>query len=143
MTQDVFLSEIQGYYGMYNSFQLKYVTIWLSKVAEKLYSNIFAEVLKTLSPVYKTPPGVSDLETALKTFKANWIPDEYIPPQIEEPIDPEEKEKGEAGLRELMNIVGACSEKANVRNKDIQTNKPVEEDNEDQDSDNDKIDNED
>jgi len=109
LTQEIFLTEVQGYYGPYNGYQLKYVTKWLSHIPEKLYPNLFSEVLKALSPSFRTPPGVSDLDEALRAVRNGRIPGEYIPLQIEEQIDPEE---AEAALAELMKTVGACTQKA-------------------------------
>ena len=63
---------------------------WLSKKSDVQMDFIYAEVLKTLSAVYKTPPGIKELEDAFrKVKKERW--DEIYPQVLPEYPDPEVK----------------------------------------------------
>lgn len=112
MTAKEFLSELQGYYGQtYNAYQAKYALQWLAKEKEKYYAPLFAELLKCFSMSFKIPPGIKEFEEAIKSVKQNKIPDEYVPLQIEEPMD---EEAIEEALKGLKDIVGMCTAKAKI-----------------------------
>lgn len=91
MTLQDFLTEAQGYYGRYTGAQKKAVVAWLRQYPEKLYSYLYAEVLKTLSASYKTPPGIYELEQAMKTVKRERWSEIFpcLPEPLPEKADPE------------------------------------------------------
>lgn len=70
MTVDNFITQTEGYYNSkYNKFQKRAVLDWLNMRQENQVGFIYSEVLKMLSPVYKTPPGIFELEKAMKIVK--------------------------------------------------------------------------
>lgn len=102
MTIDNFIDQSKAYYGPYNKTQEAFVKAWLKKKPERTYSLILSEILKSLSPVYKTPPGIKELEDAYKEImnhRKHEIPTEtklYLPVEEDMP-----KEQGEAILKDL------------------------------------------
>lgn len=94
MTTETFIHEAEGYYGRYNPMQLKYVVQWLDKRTTEELPYLWAEVLKALSPVYRTPPGVKELEDAWKIVRTQRMQEIYPPrPQITEERMPEAEAK--------------------------------------------------
>ena len=71
MNPNHFIHEAKAYYGQYNRAQEKIVRSWLSQKDERLLPLLWSEVLKALSPVYKTPPGIKELEDALREVKGH------------------------------------------------------------------------
>ncbi len=110
MRIDEFITQSEGYYcSRYNPYQLEVVRQWLSKKSEVQIGFIYAEVLKILSPVYKTPPGIKELEDAFrKVKKERW--DEIYPQVLPEYPDPDVKANQETvkklfdGLKERLFI---------------------------------------
>ena len=66
MTTQAFIARSQDYYGEYSEEQQRVVASWLEKRTERERDIVYAEVLKHLSPKYKTPPGIYELEQAWK-----------------------------------------------------------------------------
>lgn len=104
MNTDQFIAECQGYFGPYTATQKKYVRQWLEQHTESRFPLLFAEVLKTISPVYKTPPGIKDLEDAWKHVAEKFRPELAAPavPRLEEIPSEEEREAGAKLLRETL-----------------------------------------
>ncbi len=69
MTVEKFISKIQGSYGTYSAGQLTVVKQYLEKQKPALIEYLYAEVLKTVSWQYKTPPGPKEFEQAMKNVK--------------------------------------------------------------------------
>mgnify|MGYP007113008677 CR=1 FL=1 len=86
MNTDQFIAECQGYFGPYTATQKKYVRQWLEQHTESRFPLLFAEVLKTISPVYKTPPGIKDLEDAWKHVAEKFRPELAAPAVAERPM---------------------------------------------------------
>ncbi len=71
MTPTQFIQKSKAYYGQYNREQEATVSAWLKQKDERLLPLIYSEVLKQLSPVYKTPPGIKELEDSLREVKGH------------------------------------------------------------------------
>jgi hypothetical protein len=70
LTGDQFRKLAEDYYcSDYTDTQRHAVREWLSMRREEEISFIWAEVLKLLSPKYKTPPCITELEEAWKIVK--------------------------------------------------------------------------
>lgn len=101
MTVHDFLTEAQAYYGRYNEAQKRAVIAWLSQKKDKELDFVYAEVLKALSAVYKTPPGIKELEDAFRIVKKERWREVYpaLPELLPEKASPEIRE----GLAEMLN----------------------------------------
>jgi len=107
MTINQFISKAEAYYGRYNTEQMLTVRLWLSGKSEKATELIYSEVLKSLSPVYKTPPCVKELEDAWKIIKRDrWT--ELQPKALPEPIEltEEEQQKNRELVAGLLKRIG-------------------------------------
>lgn len=95
MTIPEFITRAQGYYGRYTEEQKRTVIGWLKAQNQDAIKYIYAEVLKILSPIYKTPPCITELEEAYKVVKRErW---NEVCPALPEPLpekaDPERLER--------------------------------------------------
>jgi len=117
LTVDQFIHEAQGYYGPYNAIQRKYVSQWLRDRSDQSRPLIWAEVLKSLSPVYHTPPGIRELEIAWQVVQDRRWPELPPPirPQIDDQMTDEEREQVAANCREL--IEGLAKSKTLAKNE--------------------------
>ena len=122
MTADQFIAETQGYFGPYNPTQKKYVRQWLAAKSERTIAMLFAETLKSVSPIYKTPPGIKELEDAEREAWRRRGPELKAPAvkQIEYmPTDEERKEAAEL-LRGLLDkLETRQAEYAKERGEDV------------------------
>ena len=96
MTAEQFITEAQGYFGPYNPTQKKYVRQWLAPKSGNTIAMLFAETLKTVSPIYKTPPGVKELEDADRNVSRRLSPELKAPPVMQIEYLPTEEERREA-----------------------------------------------
>lgn len=64
MTTEQFIERSANYYSDYSPEQRRVVVAWLNHRTERERDVVYAEVLKSLSPKYKTPPGIYELEQA-------------------------------------------------------------------------------
>lgn len=90
MTPDKFIEKAQAYYGRYNTEQRETVRQWLQQKSPIFLPLVYAEVLKLLSATYKTPPGICELEQALRIVRTNRIDEirpRYLPDPVDNPID--------------------------------------------------------
>lgn len=117
MTVDQFFSEVQGYYGPYNPSQRKYVRQWLAGRSGNTIALLFAETLKAVSPIYKTPPGVKELEDADKAVWKRQSPELQAPPRLQIEYQPTEEERAEAA-KILRGILGKLIEKQQEYDKE-------------------------
>ena len=122
MTAEQFIAEAQGYFGPYNPTQKKYVRQWLAPKSEKTIAMLFAETLKSVSPIYKTPPGIKELEDAEREAWRRRGQELQAPAvkQIEY-VPTEEERKGAAELlRGLLDKLEARhAEYAQERGEDV------------------------
>ena len=64
MTTEQFITRSANYYGDYSAEQRRVVSAWVERRTERERDIVYAEILKTLSPKFKTPPGIYELEEA-------------------------------------------------------------------------------
>ena len=104
MTAEQFITEAQGYFGPYNATQKKYVRQWLAPKSERTIAMLFAETLKSVSPIYKTPPGIKELEDAEREAWRRRGPELQAPPMMQIEYMPTDEERKEAAelLRGLL-----------------------------------------
>ena len=114
------MEQVQGYYGEYNLTQKAVVDSWISNKTERALNILYAEILKAVSPMYKVPPGVKELEDAWKiVITDRWMeleaPQEQNKNLIEERYLPRE----EAGkiIKECLTKITEKS-RYNARKKD-------------------------
>jgi len=110
LTTEQFIHEAQGYFGPYSPIQKKYVSLWLREIPAKALPLLWAEILKAVSPVYKVPPGIKELDDAWRVVKERrW--DELLPaPEYQDdgiPTDAD-KEKVAEQCRELLGNLADC-----------------------------------
>ena len=105
MNPNHFIHEAKAYYGPYNRAQEKIVRSWLSQKDERLLPLLWSEVLKALSPVYKTPPGIKELEDALREVKGHRMHEvktDKLKLVEEDNVSPEESKAFLRGLYEKL-----------------------------------------
>ena len=122
MTADQFIAEAQGYFGPYNATQKKYVRQWLAPKSEKTIAMLFAETLKSVSPIYKTPPGIKELEDAEREAWRRRSPELQGPAVAQIEYMPTEDERKEAAklLHDLLDkLEGKQAEYDRERGEDV------------------------
>lgn len=117
MTTQAFITRSQDYYGEYSAEQRRVVWAWLERRTDRERDIVYAEILKSLSPKYKTPPGIYELEqawTEATTHRRDELgpPPDYSRKQL--PAEPEEEpiteEEAEYYFAELKKTIGQLAE---------------------------------
>jgi len=96
MTVKDFITEAEGVYGRYTPTQRKYVAYWLRQFSEKMIGMIFQEVLRSLSQTLRMPPGVKEIEDAVRGVRKERALELQEKPQVFLPSErlPEEQVRG-------------------------------------------------
>lgn len=121
MTVEKFIAKAQGYFGKYTAEQRSTVEQWLGRtkknpadgserpvLSERALGLVYSEVLKILSPAYKTPPGIYELEQAWRTVqkdRRHELYDTALPAPEEQPADEHTALEALAIIYETMGYV--------------------------------------
>ena len=118
MTTEKFMTRAQDYYdGKYTTEQYRVVERWLEKRADHERDIVYAEVLKALSPKFKTPPGIYELEQAWSKALEHrrdelGPPPDYSRKQL--PAEPDEEpiteEEADYYFEELKKTIGQLAQ---------------------------------
>lgn len=70
MTTQEFINEARNYYGKpYTQYQFKVVVERLNQIPDNLKQDILKQIFKVLSLKFKSVPGISEIEDALKIVR--------------------------------------------------------------------------
>ena len=103
MSVDKFLHMAEGYFCKYNPIRKKIVKEWLESRNERRLALLFRELVKTISPSWRIPPCVAELEKANKMVSAERSFDlqPRIPEEKWEPETPKQRQEREDFTRSL------------------------------------------
>lgn len=117
MTVEQFIARSQDYYGEYSTEQRRVVIAWLNRRTDRERDIVYAEVLKSLSPKFKTPPGIYELEQAWReAVEHRWNELTPRPDHTRKalPAEPEEEpvshEEAQSYFDELKRIIGSLAD---------------------------------
>lgn len=117
MTTQAFMTRSQDYFGEYSSEQRRVVQAWLDRHTDRERDVVYAEILKSLSPKFKTPPGIYELEQAWSTALEHrrdelGPPPDYSRKQL--PAEPQEEpiteEEATYYFEELKRTIGKLAQ---------------------------------
>lgn len=118
MTTQVFIERASKYFGgQYNAEQRRVVSAWLERRTDRERDIVYAEVLKSLSPKFKTPPGIYELDQAWREATEHRRDELGPPPDYTRtalPAEPDEEplshEEAEAYFDELKRTIGSLAD---------------------------------